>query len=171
MLDEITLRLFINIFVTDESPQISARNLCDKHMKMLLESCQMLCSAFPSGSAPYKKTHYNHPCTIWSRTTKQNFEWLIDHASEISSEYTFRYGKIHKSSLVLQWCKTNYKILGLKNSTLTEFPLAMPAIYQVKNDIVQSYRNFYIGDKSSFAVWNRGRVAPEWYITHTKGIK
>jgi len=43
----------VNIFAVDKDPQTAAQQLCDKHVvKMILESAQMLCSAFPSGDAP-----------------------------------------------------------------------------------------------------------------------
>lgn len=55
----------MNIFVLDEDPVIAAKNLADKHIvKMTLETAQMLCSAHPSGIAPYKQAHMKHPCTI-----------------------------------------------------------------------------------------------------------
>ena len=39
---------------------------------------------------------------------------------------------------------------------------AMPAQYKV-DDVIQSYRNYYIGDKKSFAVWKK-RDTPSWFV-------
>jgi hypothetical protein len=40
-------------------------------------------------------------------------------------------------------------------------PMAMPDEYKVM-DVVQSYRNYYMGAKKSFAVW-KNRDVPEWF--------
>ncbi len=39
----------------------------------------------------------------------------------------------------------------------------MPEEYIIFEDAVQSYRNYYIGEKSSFAKWTK-REIPDWYI-------
>jgi hypothetical protein len=152
----------MNIFVVDENPRVAARQLCDKHVvKMILESCQMLCSAFPKGNAPYRRTHYNHPCTVWSRTFKQNYEWLIEHCDELINEYHRRWCKTHKSESVLDFCKNNYITLNLPDIGLTEHPKCMPNEIKTSS-VVELYRNFYIQVKSSFAKWKWGDI-PEWY--------
>ena len=149
----------MNIFALDKSPIISAQQLCDKHIvKQGLESCQMLCSVFDN--APYKRTHYNHPCTIWVRSSKRNYEWLIDHATEIFNEYTRRYGKIHKSQRVLEWVKDNYSSIQFPSNALTPHIQCMPDQYKHAN-FVTAYRNFYIYEKT-FAKWKLGNV-PTWY--------
>lgn len=40
---------------------------------------------------------------------------------------------------------------------------AMPDQYRVSNNAVQSYRNYYIGDKQRLATW-KFRNPPAWYI-------
>ena len=61
----------------DQDPAIAAQHHADKHViKMILESGQMLCAAHPEVRAPWKRSHYNHPCTVWTRTSKANYEWL-----------------------------------------------------------------------------------------------
>ena len=83
----------MNIFVVDESPVVSAQQLCDKHVvKMILESAQMLSTAHrvldghpcikrtPKGRKVqdwvldddredmiYRAHQPKHPCTIWTR--------------------------------------------------------------------------------------------------------
>jgi len=42
----------------------------------------------------------------------------------------------------------------------------MPDQYK-SDDTVQAYRDFYIHDKSSFARWNRGVPAPQWFAAAT----
>lgn len=158
----------MNIFVLDNNPKLAAQYLCDKHIsKMLLESCQLLCSAFDQGTAPYRRTHYNHPCSKWVRTSKQNYEWLIIHALSIAEEFLKRYGNGHASCKVLCWVMENYESkLNLPNIGLTPFALAMPFEYQNKEDIVGSYRKYYLEDKVRFAKWKLGE--PDWWI---QGLK
>jgi hypothetical protein len=48
-----------------------------------------------------------------------------------------------------------------ENGTMTSFALAMPDEYKVDSTI-ESYRNYYKGAKTSFAVW-KNRSIPEWY--------
>ena len=152
----------MNIFVVDENPRIAARQLCDKHVvKMILESAQMLCSAFENGKAPYRRAYYNHPCTKWARESIANYEWLLTHAYQLCEEYFQRYGKIHKSLDAIDWCDNNYLSLNLPNTILTPFAQAMPDEYKNDNPI-QAYRNYYNGEKSYFAEW-KNTPTPEWF--------
>jgi hypothetical protein len=90
----------MNIFVTYLCPVESAKALDDKRVvKMILESAQMLSTAINLSNmsqAPYKSTHVNHPCSVWARTSKANFRWLLTHFLALCHEYTARYGKEHK---------------------------------------------------------------------------
>ena len=156
----------MNIFVLDRDPYKAAHQMCDKHVvKMILESAQMLCSAYPDGDAPYKRAFYNHPCTKWSRASIQNYDWLLDHAVGLLNEYNDRYAKTHKSESVIGWCDKYSRTLNLPDIGLTNFAQAMPEEY--KNDCaVKAYRDYYNGEKAHFAKWNHqwNRQAPEWFI-------
>lgn len=156
----------MNIFVVDADPATAARSLCDKHIvKMILESAQMLCSAFEVGAAPYKRAHFSHPCTIWCRSTTQNYEWLLEHGFAMCEEYTERYNKVHKTQAVLQWLKENKP--ELPNTGLTVFPQAMPDQYKGP-DSIAAYRRYYIFEKSKFAVWKDNSKIPLWYLDGCK---
>ena len=101
----------MNIFVTDECPEKSARVLPDKHIvKMPLETCQMLSivasdkwghgyGTLPKADGtPYateKGAFRNHPCTIWANETVENTRWLLQHGFALCAEYAARYGKVH----------------------------------------------------------------------------
>jgi len=156
----------MNIFVLDRSPQAAAQMQCDRHVvKMVLESAQMLCTAVNllGGESPYKSNHINHPCSIWVRETLGNFIWLYDHGMALAKEYTHRYSKVHKSQAVIQHCMDQRaEGLPLYDLTTTEHPLCMPDQYR-GDDVVTSYRAFYLGDKSRFAQWNKARTAPDWW--------
>ena len=82
----------MNIFVVHPDPVESAKQLCDKHIcKMILESIQMLCTAWPEEEAPKTcgASHVNHPCSRWARESSGNYDWLVKHWTEtrgLSSE-------------------------------------------------------------------------------------
>ena len=152
----------MNIFVVNKDPAIAARQLCDKHVvKMILESAQMLCSAFENGEAPYRRAYYNHPCTNWARASQANYEWLLVHAYELCEEYFHRYGKIHKSLDAIDWCDNNSHNLNLPDIGLTPFAQAMPEEYK-DNNPVRAYRAYYNGEKAYFAKWSE-RKCPRWF--------
>ena len=155
----------MNIFVLDKNPVIAAQMQCDRHVvKMVLESAQMLCTAVNvlGGEARYKTAHVNHPCSVWARQSLGNFIWLYDHGMALAKEYTERYGKRHKSEEVIQNCMDEIRPLPLYDLKRTPHPLCMPDVYKT-TDVVESYRSFYIGDKSRFAQWNKTRPAPQWW--------
>ena len=160
----------MNIFVTSEDPDQSAKWLCDRHVvKMLLESCQMLCTAFhlQKIEAPYKPCHKNHPSSIWVRESFDNFQWLIEHSHSISEEYTARYGKIHKSLEVLKWCEDNVYKLSFDRYDLTPFAIAISSdkiCRKLKefdeSNVTQCYRLYIQHDKKHIHKWIRNK--PEW---------
>jgi hypothetical protein len=78
---------------------------------------------------------------------------------ELCKEYTYRYGKRHKSQEVIEWCLINKP--NIPDIGFTEPAKAMPDEYKVKS-VVESYRNYYMGEKSGFAVW-KNREKPEWF--------
>jgi len=151
----------MNIFKLDESPVVSAKYACDKHVvKMILESAQMLCSVQPEGTAPYKRSFYNHPCTKWVRESARNYEWLLLHAYALCDEYTSRYDKIHKTQAVIDWCDNNRP--ELPDIGLTKQPTCMPD-YCKTDSVVESYRKYYINEKAKFAKWKNGNI-PSWFV-------
>ena len=75
--------------------------MMDKHVsKILLESVQMLCSAkrvldpddIEFNNGLYKMAHKNHPVTIWTRKSKENYIWVLNLVDELHNEWRFRYG-------------------------------------------------------------------------------
>lgn len=150
----------MNIFVLDRDPKIAAQQQCDKHVvKMVLESAQMLCTAvnLTGGTAKYKATHKNHPCSVWTRQTRANFDWLKEHALALCEEYTRRYGKRHKSQDVIESVSNE----TIPDGTLQPFALAMPEHYRTE-DPVESYREYYRCEKEEIAKWKMGNV-PNWF--------
>lgn len=82
----------MNIFVTDLDPEKSAIVLDDiRANKLILESAQMLSTAVrwwaeqKCTTKVYRMTHVNHPCSVWTRYSLENFMWLYNHALALCS--------------------------------------------------------------------------------------
>jgi hypothetical protein len=152
----------MNIFILDYDVKKCAEYHVDKHVvKMILETAQLLCGVHwvVNSEAPYKLSHKNHPCSIWARESLTNYLYLCELGLELCYEYTYRYGKKHKSQQVIEWCIENKP--NIKDIGFTEPAKAMPDEYKVKS-VVESYRNYYRGAKSGFANW-KNREIPEWF--------
>ncbi len=153
----------MNIFVLDTDPKTCAVYHNDKHVvKMILETAQLLCGVHwvNGGEAPYKLSHKNHPSAIWARECIENYIWLCDLGLELCNEYTYRYGKRHKSQDIIEWCLLNAPSLATKGD-ITPFALAMPDECKI-GDAVASYRAYYMVEKRGFAVW-KNRETPQWF--------
>ena len=154
----------MNVFFLDNNPKQCAIYHNNKHcIKQLLESSQLLCGVHhvvgTQTDIPYRLSHKNHPCAIWARESLSNYLYLCELGLELCNEYTYRYGKRHKSLEVIMWCISNRP--NIPDIGFTEPARAMPDEYKVKS-VVQSYRNYYIGEKSGFANW-KNRDIPEWF--------
>ena len=137
----------MNIFYVHADPIVAAQQLADDHIrKMQIESAQMCCTThWESGSeAPYKRAHKNHPSTIWTRQSIQHYNWLVEHGLEICREFELRYGKLHATQKVLEWCKDNKP--NIPDNGFVAPPKCMPEEFRVE-DTIESYKNFYINDK------------------------
>lgn len=160
-------------------------------VKMILESAQLLCTAHrvldgvqaqqlkmtKTGKTKsvkryvlsnllhneimYSATHINHPCAIWCRETINNYMWLYDLFVALCDEYTFRYGKKHKTDTLLRDMLKSPPT-NISPSGFTLPPQAMPDQYK-HDDSVVAYRQYYIGAKSKFAKWT-SRSIPTWFI-------
>lgn len=141
----------MNIFILDKNPLQAPWYLISKHKsKMVLETAQILCSPFPSGYAPYLRTHYNHPCCLWARTSLENYRWLLRYGKAIGYEYHALRGRWHKSSAVIEWCFDHVDRLsrfGIRSIGLTPFAQAMPSQYRIEGNPVLAYRNYYRAEK------------------------
>jgi hypothetical protein len=157
----------MNLFVLDEDPTVAAQLACDKHViKMTLETAQMLSTiahAHGAGQFAYKPTHAKHPCTIWVGQSQENFEWAYYHGLALGREYTLRYGKTHKSELVIRRLQPLIQMLP-RIGKLSPFAQAMPPEYK-HPCAVTAYRRFYQGEKAKFAKWSAPRSRPAWMDT------
>ena len=182
----------MNRFRIEETPSECAKSHCDKHVpKMVVEEAQMLCTAHrlldgtlekrPSVSGKtmvkywklpddresvvYKAVHMKHPCTIWAAESLANYRCAYALFEYLCDEYSHRYGKVHASQTKL------LEILALapeniyKTLTVSTMPLAMGAAPQCMgpNDIIGSYRKFYMTKQERFDIKWKNRPVPEWF--------
>ena len=156
----------MNIFILDKDQKKNAKYHANVHViKMTLETAQLLCTSVrismeesgfhtdfieetipkaKSGKA-YRRTHPNHPCTVWARENQANFLWLCSLGYELSKEFTRRYDKVHTCHEVIEQCTalSHYIPVDLLNPRkLTPFPQAMPDEYK-DDDPVVAYRRYY----------------------------
>lgn len=104
--------------------------------------------------------YINHPCSIWVRSSLDNFEWTFGYCHALNSEWQFRWrhSDNHKSfeaTIALP------EPISLQRVGLTERPQCMPEEYKDENP-VEAYRMYYMYDKAPFAVWKR-RFKPPWW--------
>jgi len=176
----------MNIFYLHHEPRICAQQHVDKHcVKMILEYAQLLSTAHrvldgvlsvgtsatgrkktsyvlsgDSDAILYSATHINHPSAVWVRQSRANYFWLFSLWVELMAEYTHRYGKIHASARLYDSLYSAPQ--NIPNSgKFTEPTPAMPDEYKVAGDSVQSYKNYYIGDKKRMFSW-KNRETPSW---------
>lgn len=177
----------MNIFILDLDVTKCAEYHVDKHtVKMITELSQILSTAHrlldgeqyvglsKSGrkakrwklndstrdSVIYSATHINHPCAVWVRHSKENYVYTYNLLVALCSEYTHRYGKVHKTFLtelgsILKDTPKNIRSVGL-----TPFARAMPDEYR-HADAVAAYRTYYKHGKSHLHNW-KNRNTPDW---------
>lgn len=149
----------MNIFVLDLDPKKCAQYHVDKHCsKMILEQTQIMCAILNElgYDTPYKTTHKNHPCTVWSRQSLTNYMWLRELTIELHKEFQHRYGKCHKSGLLAE----SLPIPNLPDIGMTPFAQAMPDIFREDN-AVQAYRDYYKFGKTNLHKYTK-RDRPNW---------
>jgi len=111
----------------------------------------------------YKAVHVGHPCTKWSMESDSNYRWHWEHMKALANEYTYRYGKIHKTERELLW-QIQSPPRNIPKGPMTPFKLAMKANPECMfDDPVKSYRAFYQTKQYRFSmVWTK-RPVPEWF--------
>ena len=181
----------MNIFALHESPEVSAEMACDKHVvKMILESAQLLCTAHRvldgteytdltkngrkikrwrlddevKENLLYKAGWLKHPSTVWLMQSAFNYNWLYRHMMALNEEFKKRYkGVDHLAITKLGSVLRNPPVNIALNKKPTLPTPAMPDECKVDGDVIQSYRNYYIMKKQSFATWKAPSKMPEWY--------
>lgn len=181
----------MNIFILNSDPVVAAQEQCDKHVvKMIVESGQMLSTAHrmldgtverrPSKSGKttvnywklpderedilYKAVHFNHPCSVWTRESIENYRWHYDHFIALCDEYTYRYGKVHSTDTKLR--DPLFKVPhNMPSVDITPFKLAMQSNPEciALNDPIEAYRAFYQTKQKRFKMEWSQRPIPAWF--------
>ena len=162
----------MNIFYLKKDPKIAAIEHNDKHcVKMILEYAQMLSTAHRECDGDYradslsfyKRTHVNHPSTVWTRENEAQYNWLYQLFVALSDEYTYRYEKKHSTDLLLRATLKEPPHKILKGELFKQPPQCMPDEYKCDDSII-AYQNFYMGEKAYFSKWKK-RDMPKWYTS------
>ena len=154
----------MNIFYLHPDPQKCAESHYDKHVvKMILESAQLLSTAHHllGEAGPYKLTHQNHPSAIWVRQSKTHYSFLYALMQELGKEYTYRFGKVHKTILDHSRFLSNIPV-NLKAQIWTDPPQAMPDHCKSEN-AVDAYRKYYTTEKLYLMKYTN-REPPSWIV-------
>ena len=159
----------MNIFTLDKDPEKCSRYHCDKHIvKMVVEYTQLLSGAVRvcgyDGEDVYKLTHINHPCALWTRSSRSNFNNLVDLTNCMFIEYTNRYKRLHASMIVFNRCADLSDYIPAGKATAR--PKCVPD-YCKEKSVVQSYRNYYIYEKAHFAKWKHSKI-PRWFLDNVE---
>ncbi len=152
----------MNIFVLDRNLERSARYHVDKHIvKIPIEAAQLACNArlFHKMGAPYRPAQMYNRMSLFSRSCVRAYLFTCEYGLSLCKEYTYRYGKIHKSQEVLLDCLQN--IPPLPNSRI-KFILNMP-FYCQKQNVVESYRCYYNREKRHLFKWTK-RQKPKFVL-------
>jgi hypothetical protein len=194
----------MNIFYLDHCPQKCAEYHVDKHVvKMILEYCQLLSTAHrildgketiaesktgrkvkrwilpdERETVLYSATHVNHPSAVWCRETAGNYHWLYKLLTSLCTEYTYRYGKVHKCQETGLVDALQFAPLKIDSQDPFSGPTpAMPDHCKVPGDSLKSYRNYYIMEKQRMWSWkgkiNKREVPPfmkEWFRNMNESI-
>ena len=172
----------MNLFACDHNPVKAAQALPDKHVvKMCIENAQMLAVALGSlhglgwgnirkkdGTYYSERAHFNHPSTVWVRSSQANLAWTIVHGLALCAEYTHRYGKIHASVIAHLDAKDLFhrhtdRRLSIW-SEVESFARAMPEELKFDESIsdVEAYKRYLVFHKP-WAVWKLESRKPTWW--------
>lgn len=146
----------MNIFITDDSPALSARSLDDRRIsKMCLETAQLLSTAVRSllpdhphlHDGLYKSTHVNHPSNRLTRHSMRNFLWVYEHGRSLCDEFFYRFDRLHKSLDVISLAgSTLMRNSHLLDDSFFYGPLSLSlspfdaSAFKVYGTLVENYR-------------------------------
>lgn len=139
---------------------------------MVCESAQILSTVhhtLDGAQVGYKPTHSQHPSTVWSRSTSANYQWLYAHFKALCEEFTFRTGKTHKSSELLN--VLDKLPMNIKKAELEPFAMCMPDHHKrlgicdqtvaYRSYLKEKYAEWACREKSIKVEWTN-RIQPEW---------
>ena len=99
----------MNIFYTHHNPIQAAREHCISHRnKMIVEYAQLLSTEHhvldgdKAIDGIYKKTHENHPCAKWVRSSLNHYQWVFICAAQLCGLYRQQRKCAHKTESILK---------------------------------------------------------------------
>lgn len=164
----------MNIFFLSLNPSQIARRNCDQHViKIQLEICQMLYTAwhfsnqseYVSQHAPYNKNktqrgykpaHAKHPMTMWIASSLENYKYACEIGIQLTLEYTKRFHKVHTCAKHLLWLYNHVPDTFEERKSPKAYyskegiPECMPEEYHCEN-IIDAYKMYYKNEKMKFA--------------------
>lgn len=176
----------MNLFYLSRSAREAAQAHCNKHaVKMILETAQLLSTAHrlldgkraagfsktgrkqttwvlpdqKRENVLYRATHANHPTAVWIRASRAHYAFAFELFVELMDEYTFRYGKIHACTKLVEALAD--APAGILDAGFSDPPTCMPAEYRVSDDAVTCYRAYYREGKKDLLAY-KAREPPSW---------
>ena len=166
-----------------DDPEANAQAYCDRHVvKIILEITQLLFTAWhvreggvsadieQSVSKVYRKTHANHPLSVWVRENRQHYIIAAVQGLALCNEYTKRYEKEHACEHMIRVLldhpfsenKEMDKGFRCPPQCVTFDKYRIPSI-NPENDpsaLVTAYRNYYREEKAT-QPWFKYSKIPE----------
>lgn len=161
----------MNIFVSHFDPFQAALYLDDKRgRKMIVESAQMLSTVLQmryGAFLPYKKTHPHHPSTLWAGDSRQNFLWLIDHATALVEIHNSYSNKWHKSLRIIKLAYAYRNLLPDNGLTpfanATDFKMINIVHTAYCMHLIKKWENDKLNPKVHLRPTWKNRGIPNWY--------
>lgn len=174
----------MNIFYLSNDVKECAISHNDKHVvKMIVEYAQMLSTAHRildgkvsikiknnrklkkyelddnRENVLYSVTHAQRQCNVWVRQSLDNYNYLYRLLDELLKEYTFRYGRMHRTAELMSTLLTPPK--NIEKNGFTEPPQEMPE-HCKDTDTITAYRKYYRLEKQSIKKYKLRNI-PVWY--------
>lgn len=208
----------MNIFFLSLVIEECVKFYFNKHVvKMILEYTQLLCTSYwcldpetassieikiPNDKLPsgfeirklYKKTHFNHPCAVWTRKHKNNWLFVLKLAKALCDEWRYRFSHPDSKKHTCEYFLEALDVLGppkgldeskIEPDILNIHGLSLPlpqcfggAVDPIQPDnetttyyTTQAYRKYYQSDsKLTLRNWGN-RNKPSWFIEEEKQIE
>lgn len=155
----------MNVFCFDRSPYLSALWLDDvRKNKMILESSQLLSTAINFNDPltdwrVYKPAYISHPCSIWTRTSRGNFIWLLDYLEQLIIQKENGYS--HKCASLVPVFQKYSRVGRFKQEDQTPFVncarnLQRNVDFKYIEDVHLAYK-LYISNR-----WSRDSIELSW---------
>lgn len=143
----------MNIYVTSECPIKSAQFLDDYMVKEMAKETARILSAALRLPTAYRTYDIYHPCVLWARKSRGNYQWLLEHFKALCDEYERRYKVSAKSHHLQEHFHKNQTKIPMGART----PFVNHSRFKKLADVMLAYR-------SDLAFrWVSYKKTPTWY--------